>query len=147
MEIIEANLLNLPRCIEVGERDYRELFGKDDFDFPYSLGRWAYLLKSDQGAAFYVEYHGQIVGMICGCSSISIDTGKAVATVMHWYVDKRANGYGIRLLWRFKRWAKAKGCASLVLTCSPETWDEKHAALYGRMGCKDYGRKFIMEKI
>lgn len=145
MEVKAASLIDLPRVIAVGADYYRELFKKDDFNFGYSLNRWVQLLKSGTGAAFYVERDGEVVGMICGFITPSIDTGKPVASVQHWYCG--VGGYGLRLLWAFKRWAKANGARSLVLTCSPETWDERHEALYNKMGYKDYGRKFIMENL
>lgn len=146
-EIRQATLVDLPRCIEVGERYYREIFGRDDFNFGYSLYRWVELVKAGTGAAFFVEHQGEVIGVICGFFSPNIDTGKNMATVAHWCIDPRAKGHGVRLLWAFKRWAKEKGCASLVLTCSPETWDDKHEALYKKMGYKDFGRKFITEKL
>lgn len=147
MLIKRATLVDLPQCVEVGKRYYEDILNRNDFYFAYSLSRWIDLFRKNTGAVFYVENKGKVVGLICGFFYPNIDTGKNMATVAHWCVDKQARGYGIRLLWAFKRWAKKKQCTSLILTCSPETWDEKHKALYTRLGGKYFGQKYIMENL
>ena len=146
MQVRQAQPHEVPAVVALGRRAYEWATGKTDFNEAVAAGNWVCLTQSGQGVIFIVaDYSGAPVGLLCGFKTRSIDTGKLVAQMWHWYVEPAAKGYGSHLLKRFESWAKEQGCSEVAVGCMAQLWSDRHRGIYERLGYKLDGMKFTKE--
>lgn len=146
MQIREAKPYEIPGIVGLAHKVYEWATGRKDFDEGVSAASWIRLIQSGDGVVFtVVDMAGNPTGFICGYRHRSIDTGRYIAQMWHWWVSPEAKGNGGHLLKRFEKWAKMNGCDSVSIGCLARLWDKRHQQIYERMGYKMEGMNFVKE--
>jgi GNAT superfamily N-acetyltransferase len=143
VQVLKANEVTLPKCLELGQMAFEKILGRKGFNFPHSLYRWVQMLREGRGAVFYVDIQGTPHGFIAGFTVDDLDTAERTAVVHHWFTRKEASGNGIWLLKAFERWAKSKGCMAVTLGCAVEMEHERTDQLYAKLGYQERGKHFF----
>lgn len=146
MKIRFATPAQVPEVAKLARQAYEWATGKIDYNESVSMGNWIVQVQTGHGVVIQVvDDGGQVHGLLCGYKSHDIDTGKLSAQMWHWYVDKEAKGWGIRLMWAFEKWSKEQGCLQVDIGCLPNLWDKAHEKIYSRLGYKFTGLSFTKE--
>lgn len=96
----------------VASTQYARYVGNDP---AYSSGLLERLIANDDGTIIVAEREGLIIGMLGLLVFQHPMSGRWVATEAFWWLDPQHRGYGVYLLRRGERWAKAKGARTLSL--------------------------------
>jgi GNAT superfamily N-acetyltransferase len=96
----------------VESSQYRQYIGNNP---EYSMGLIERLIGNDDGTIFVADDNGTVVGMIGLAVYPHPMSGDLVATEAFWWLNPEKRGYGVYLLRKAEKWAKAKGARSLAM--------------------------------
>ncbi len=111
MEIRELTLEELPLCKPFGIAFHKEKDVPGEYSHETFMKNWTMFLTSKLGTIFGLWRDKELVGGL-GCMTVpDITTGELIAYEFFWYVDpsERHGTWSIRLVKRFKQWAKERG--------------------------------------
>lgn len=96
----------------VASTQYARYVGNDP---AYSTGLIERLIANPDGVILVAERDGLVFGMLALLVFLHPMSGETVAQEVFWWLDPAHRGYGVYLLRRGERWARAQGAKRLAL--------------------------------
>ena len=118
---------------------------KSDDVVPSWVDRWKNLINMDIGLILGLKLSEEIVGGIGLIFAPALDGGASACTEAFWYVDEKNRGGGIKLLKKAEAYAKARGCARMMMIHLKHSMPEKLKSLYERMGYSEVETNYMKE--
>lgn len=126
LEDVDAIQAMFARFVETSQ--YIRFIGQNA---EYSMGLIERLIVNDDGAIFVADAGGEVIGMIGLAVYQHPMSGEHVAVEAFWWLNPDHRGYGVYLLRKAEKWAKAKGARSLSMMapCDNPRVQEIYSAL------------------
>ena len=120
-------------------------YKKKNTDVPSWVDRWKNLINMDIGLILGLKQSEKIVGGIGLVFAPALEDGVGTCTEAFWYVDENNRGGGIKLLKKAEAYAKARGCARMMMIHLKHSMPEKLKSLYERMGYSEVETSYMKE--
>lgn len=115
-----ATHADVPRLVELGTRFMREgsYWGRRRAVTAEVFAAHLSAMIEHPKAGFFVaeERDGDLAGAICVVMMPDIFSGEDTGLKLHWIVEPKAAGIGLRLERRARRWAKENGASGLFMS-------------------------------
>lgn len=138
-----TTLIELDKVVKLGNEFYEEAGFPSEINPQIFAKNWLDYLVSGTGVIFGI-FDGDILkGMIGGVVYNEINDGILTAMELFWYLDRDVRGNGIKLLYRFQDWAKAKSAKHIVMKHLNNLMPEKVADIYLKLGYKPVETSYL----
>lgn len=153
MTIRFATLQDIPALVEVGSRMHAlTRFRSQPYIAQKVAQAFSDIIMRGQGKyAFFVAANAEqrVVGALIGVVEQQIFSHSLTASVMHFDVlpEARMDGYGLRLLKGFEKWATNRNAVEVAFSVNSDTEIEKLERFALKMGYSKVGANFVKEAV
>lgn len=114
-------------------------------DVDHATSMYEGLIGSGDGAMFYIEKEGVIVGGIGGIWGPDLHFPRLIAVETFWCVLPEHRGPGLKLVARFEEWAEEKKCDFVALVHLEDSYPDSLEKIYSRRGYSLVEKHFVKE--
>lgn len=129
--IRQAELADIPRIVEMGQRFRNEIYRDLLADNPVQMRAFAERLVSNSDSVILVsEHNARVVGMIGMMGFDHMLSAERIAGEVAWWVDPESRGEGRRLVLSAEEWAIENGAVKVQMVAP----NLRVGNVYRRMG-------------